>query len=225
MREGDGRMAARKASAKKKAPNGVAVKSVAGTVGTQKSAASSYKKRWTILLDIAADGVLANFGIESLKQLKNLACTAGSARDQAEVTVAAQFSVDAPAGQKTPRYILGPDTIGGSLSDCIADYLDVPRTMTEQQALIDFLQWAFRQKELDADYYALILWGHRPELLKQPPIRSGRFIASRKQSGGLIIVAVGSIIADRPPGGRRQSPASGSRKTQRADFPHWARQS
>jgi len=28
----------------------------------------------------------------------------------------------------------------------------------------------------------------------------------------------------RPPGGRRQSPASGSHRTQRADFPHWARQ-
>jgi hypothetical protein len=166
-------MAATKASAKKRAPNGVAAKSEASIGGTQKSAASSSRKRWTILLDIAADGGLANFGIESLKQLKNSASTAGSATDPAEVMVAAQFSVDAPAGQKIPRYIFGPDTVGGSLSDCIADYLEAPATMTEQQALIDFLQWAFQQKELDADYYALILWGHGPELLMQPPPAPG----------------------------------------------------
>lgn len=166
-------MAAKKASAKEKAPNEVAPKSAAGT-GRPQKAASLSKKRWTILLDIAADGVLANFGIESLKQLKNSASTAGGATDQAEVTVAAQFSVDAPAGQKVPRYIFGPDSTGESLSDCIADYLDAPRTMTEQQALIDFLQWAFGNDDLNkADYYALILWGHGPELLMQPPPAPG----------------------------------------------------
>jgi hypothetical protein len=37
-------------------------------------------------------------------------------------------------------------------------------------------------------------------------------------------IAVGTHIATRPPGGRRRSPASGSHRTQRADFPHWARQ-
>ena len=37
-------------------------------------------------------------------------------------------------------------------------------------------------------------------------------------------VAVGMRIAPHPPGGRRQSPTSGSHRTQRADFPHWARQ-
>jgi hypothetical protein len=166
-------MATKKAVAKKKVPNRVAAKSAASIGGAQKSAAPSLKKRWTILLDIAADGGLANFGIESLKQLKNSASTPGSATDSAEVMVAAQFSVDAPAGQKIPRYIFGPGTIGGSLSDCIADYLEAPETMTEQQALIDFLQWAFRQKELDADYYALILWGHGPELMMQPPPAPG----------------------------------------------------
>ena len=39
-----------------------------------------------------------------------------------------------------------------------------------------------------------------------------------------ITVAVGTLITERPPGGRRQSPASGSHRTQHADFPHWARQ-
>jgi hypothetical protein len=34
------------------------------------------------------------------------------------------------------------------------------------------------------------------------------------------LVAVGTIIADRTLGGRRQSSTSGSHRTQRADFPH-----
>jgi hypothetical protein len=166
-------MAGKKASAQKKLPNRVAVKPVAVTGVTQKSSPPSTKKRWTILLDIAADGVLANFGIESLKQLKDSAGTAVGKTDPTEVKVAAQFSVDAPAGQTIPRYIFEPGCSDGSVSDCIADYLIAPNTMTEQQALIDFLQWAFRQKKLKADYYALILWGHGPELLMQPPPAPG----------------------------------------------------
>jgi hypothetical protein len=38
-----------------------------------------------------------------------------------------------------------------------------------------------------------------------------------------ITVTVGTTIAGRPPGRRRQSPTSGSHRTQSADFPHWAR--
>jgi Clostripain family len=130
-------------------------------------------KRWTILMDIAADGVLANFGIESLKQLKDSAGTTVGDTDESEVIVAAQFSVDAPAGQKIPRYVFGPGAAKKSLSDCILDYLHAPKTMTEQEALIDFLRWAFREKTLHADYYGLILWGHGPELLMQPPPAPG----------------------------------------------------
>lgn len=166
-------MAAKKASARKRAPSESAADSVTKAAATKVSTTPSSKRRWTILLDIAADGLLANFAIESLKQLKGSTSLAGEPLDEAEVTVAAQFSVDAPAGQKIPRYIFGPGVSKGRLSDYIAGYLEAPRTMTEQQALIDFLQWAFEQKELDADYYALILWGHGPELLMQPPAGSG----------------------------------------------------
>jgi hypothetical protein len=35
---------------------------------------------------------------------------------------------------------------------------------------------------------------------------------------------VGTLIAERPLGGRRQSSPPGSHRTQRADFPHWALQ-
>lgn len=166
-------MATNKPGAKKKSTKRVVAKSASGTGSTRKSAPTSSKKRWTILLDIAADGLLANFGIESLKQLKNSATTMGADSDPAEVMVAAQFSIDAPAGQKIPRYIFGPGTTGSTLSDCIADYLLASDTMTEQQALVDFLRWAFQRDELIADYYALILWGHGPELLMQPPPAPG----------------------------------------------------
>jgi hypothetical protein len=188
---------------------------------------------WTILLDIAADGLLANFGVESLKQLKNstskigglagllhemlnqvtgpapvsnglperliveLASQIGSSQESAfqplvkaaqtslnklksaastetlgTVKVAAQFSVDAPAGQKIPRYIFGPDS-SGSLVDCIADNYEVPPRATDKDVLQNFLMWALhdpnRGPELKSDHYALILWGHGPDLLLQPP--------------------------------------------------------
>ena len=162
------------ADTKQNVPNGVGAIAAGNTPETRVSTVCPPKKRWTILLDIAADGVLANFGIETLKQLKNSASIKRNCKEETEVTVAAQFSVDAPAGQKIPRYVFGPKTTGGSLSDCIADYLDAPKSMTEEQALIDFLQWASRNEDLNkADYYAVILWGHGPELLMQPPPAHG----------------------------------------------------
>ena len=55
-----------------------------------------------------------------------------------------------------------------------------------------------------------------------------RFSSSGAEDEGvsspLVMVAVGTILSDRPLGGRRQSPTPGSHRTQRADFPHWARQ-
>jgi hypothetical protein len=50
---------------------------------------------------------------------------------------------------------------------------------------------------------------------------SDRFAKELHEAGK---VAIGTNLAVRPPGGRRQSPAPGSHRTQRADFPHWARQ-
>jgi Clostripain family len=166
-------MATKQISPRKKAPNGVTAKSAAATRATQKSAGSLPKERWTILLAIAADGQLANFAIESLKQLKNSVCQPVDSTDTAEVKVAAQFSIDAPAGQTIPRYIFEDCKKGDSLSNYIAGYLNAPDDMTERDALINFVRWAFQQQKLAADHYALILWGHGPELLMQPPPAPG----------------------------------------------------
>jgi len=129
---------------------------------------------WTIIIYIAADSNLANFAIESLKQLN------ATANDQ--VKVAVQFAVDAPGGQKIPRYIFDgcpdqkpcPDR---PISASLDSFLDAPKNMTEQEALTSLLHWVFYEKkrhnkDTTAKYYALILWGHGPELLFEPP--SGR---------------------------------------------------
>jgi hypothetical protein len=122
--------------------------------------------RWTIMLYIAADGNIANFAVESLKQLNASISIPGGVDDPAKVVVAAQFAIDAPGGQQIPRYIFN-ECSGGSLRNSFAGYLPAPDNMTEQQALISFLQWSYAKCE--ADRYALILWGHGPELLMQPP--------------------------------------------------------
>lgn len=125
--------------------------------------------RWMIMLYIAADGNLANFAIESLKQINNsMAIPCGEA-DEATVLVAAQFAIDAPGGQQIPRYIFDQNS-RGSINNSLKEYLNAPNNMTEQEALISFIKWVYAQPpEYQADRYALILWGHGPELLLQPP--------------------------------------------------------
>jgi hypothetical protein len=124
------------------------------------------KPLWTIMLYIAADGTLANFAVESLKQINDSMSQADS---QPSVVVAAQFAVDAPAGQQIPRYIFDKNS-SGSIKDSLKGYLNAPNNMTEQEALISFIKWVYRRPECkDATNFALILWGHGPELLMQPP--------------------------------------------------------
>ncbi len=129
--------------------------------------------RWTIMLYIAADGTLANFAIESLKQLNNSIGAPGLPGDEATVVVAAQFGIDAPGGQQIPRYIFN-ECSAGSLANSLAGYLNAPANMTEQQALISFLEWVYGNDKCKADKYGLILWGHGPELLLQPPLSHSR---------------------------------------------------
>lgn len=139
-------------------------------------------KTWTIIIDMAADSALANFAVESLKQL--------NATANKKVQMAVQFSVDAPGGQKIPRYIFDgscPDDKKPSgkkrregqyreapISASLDSFLDAPKNMTQLEALASLLHWVFYEKKnngknTNADYYALILWGHGPEMLFQPP--------------------------------------------------------
>lgn len=118
------------------------------------------------MLYIAADSTLANFAVESLKQLNSSASAAEPTGD-ASVVVAAQFSVDAPGGQTVPRYIFRPSN--GAPSSRLKSISGTSPKLeeTEQEALESFLEWAYENSQ--SDHYALILWSHGPQLFLQPP--------------------------------------------------------
>ncbi len=122
------------------------------------------KKTWLVMLYISADSTLANFAIESLKQLKPKT----QKGIPSDVIVAAQFAIGPPAGQQIPRYVFdkseGPDA---SIVQYRKGILDAPCNMTEQEALADFVDWAYSCLR-PAEYHILILWGHGPELLLLP---------------------------------------------------------
>jgi hypothetical protein len=110
---------------------------------------------WTIMMYIAADDVLANFAVESLKQLKRAVASN-------RVVVAAQFDAD---GQRNiPRLIFdGTGDKNGPLQDNVKDEIPRDTNMADPQSLTDFIDWAYAQ--CPANHYALVLWGHGPELL------------------------------------------------------------
>src|SRR5947209_8066072 len=117
---------------------------------------------WTIMVYISADDVLANFAVESLRRLKNKA--------NERVVVAAQFGFDAGNGsQEFRRYIFNHETeIAQALAhNLVARTNDIPKNLTTTGILTNFVDFAFKQCK--AEHYALILWGHGPELLFQLP--------------------------------------------------------
>ena len=126
------------------------------------------KTSWTIMLYIAADGILANFAVESLRQLSRSASTGRGKDDQASVVVAAQFSIDAPGGQSIKRYIFD-ESSDGNLRNGIQEPLNAPPDMSEKDALKSFLNWVYTNEKCQNEHYALILWSHGPELFLQPP--------------------------------------------------------
>ena len=72
------------------------------------------------------------------------------------------------------------------------------------------------------DVQLAFCWACAPPLLRA---RRGRPRADRQRGARThcsVAFAVGTLISERPPGHRRRSPASGSHRTWRADFPHHA---
>jgi hypothetical protein len=139
------------------------------------------KTSWTIMLYIAADGNIANFGVESLKQLNRSVGLPPGPDDEATVVVAAQFAIGAPAGQQVPRYIFTPENGGGTVQNCFSKFLYASDDMTDQESLTSFLKWVYAQPECKTEKYALILWGHGPELLMQPPPMPTSGVANSQQ--------------------------------------------
>lgn len=157
------------------------------------AAALDTKTSWTIMLYIAADDTLANFAVESLKQLNKSMSTPSNDKDEASVIVAAQFgfpfnaakatiaNAETSGNQRKRRYIFKK----GKARSLAAHEVHSPPALahlsqksnlsdkaivSEKEALKDFLTSVYTNAECNkSDHYALILWGHGPELLLQPP--------------------------------------------------------
>ena len=111
---------------------------------------------WTIMVYISADDVLANFAVESLKQLKR---AAGDG-----IAVAAQF--DANNTRYVRRLALrGTGRKDSSLENKTTKVKSIrrPVNMTAPRTLTKFVDWA--RMHYKAKHYCLILWGHGYELL------------------------------------------------------------
>src|ERR1035437_307439 len=118
---------------------------------TESSVGSATKTSWTIMLYIAADDTLANFAVESLKQLNKSARVPADPTDEANVVVAAQFSIDAPGGQSIPRYIFN-ESSGENLGSSLQEPLNAPPDISEQQALMSFLEWVYNNEKCKSDH-------------------------------------------------------------------------
>jgi len=148
-------------------------------MGTPRSLEDGYaytdlvkKPSWTIMVYLAADSGLANFAVESLKQLSRSASEPVGDNDKADVVVVAQFSIDAPGGQEIKRYVFD-GSIKKGLKGYEKDPLDERNNplLSEREALEKFLNWVYEGRDSKkTDYYALILWSHGPELFLQPPL-------------------------------------------------------
>src|SRR2546423_3603487 len=99
---------------------------------------SQAQAEWTIMVYIAADDILANFAIESLKQLKQAA--------NKEVIVAAQLDVDgAFARQKIPRYVFdGRVPAEATIDKCIVKTLDARTNMIDPITLTAFIDEVYK---------------------------------------------------------------------------------
>jgi hypothetical protein len=109
---------------------------------------------WTLMVYISADDILANFAVESLKQLKR------AAGDGIEVV--AQF--DANVKGSVLRYAFGDfGRTGSSIQENRIEILPGPVDMTAPATLAQFIDDT--TGTYPAEHYGLVLWGHGSELL------------------------------------------------------------
>jgi hypothetical protein len=123
-------------------------------------------KKWTLMVYISADDVLANFAVESLKELKRAASE--------DIQVFAEFDPNVP-GKEARLYLFKGDVhSGGTKNDSektdasiesneLETTLGCDVDMNDPKHLTKFIKMATTQCR--ADHYGLVLWGHGPELL------------------------------------------------------------
>ncbi|HEX7286058.1 MAG TPA: clostripain-related cysteine peptidase [Candidatus Angelobacter sp.] len=165
-----------------------------------------HKATWTVMMYIAANDMLANFAVQSLRQLKRAA--------NQDVTVAAQFGANARTN--IPRYIFdgkAPDrdevlsafkksglNPGRSRSPILEEALisvnkedEIARgtNLADPSMLRAFIDWAY--KECWAEHYCLIVWGEGGELLLDDYVVPG---APAKRRNFLTPADLGKALAD-----------------------------
>lgn len=117
---------------------------------------------WMIMMYIAADDMLANFAVESLKQLKRAVSANNAISTNGSVVVVAQF--DADGRRNIPRFVFESSSdADGSLKKNGRDTIPRDSDMADPTVLRAFIDWAYSQHP--AKHYSLVLWGHGPELL------------------------------------------------------------
>lgn len=138
---------------------------------SQNANTTAQNSNWTIMVYISADNVLANFAIESLKQLKR-AAGGGESQDPngpptPRIVVAAQL--DASGNHPVRRYAFDGSGDKNSLLEenkiDIEDPQPSPTGIADPKNLTDFIKWASTKSTSSNDRRCLILWGHGYELL------------------------------------------------------------
>ena len=103
-------------------------------------------KKWTILVYMAGDNNLEEFGYGDLAEMKK----AGSTND---VNIVVQFDC-AGSATETRRYYV---TKGGKLDKDVVEKMGETNT-GDPQVLLDFIKWT--GKNYPAKHYLLVLWNH-----------------------------------------------------------------
>lgn len=106
------------------------------------------KKPWTIMVYIAADNNLANFGVDSLKQMKTFGGDA--------VNIVAEF--DPGPLQQTKRYVF--DGLTSTFSSIRNNQVGVGPAVNPGDAdnVESFMDWSYAN--FPAEHYYLGVWGH-----------------------------------------------------------------
>ena len=106
------------------------------------------KKPWTVMVYLAADNNLSNFGVDSLRQMK--------AVTNRSINVIAEF--DTGPMNPNKRYAFdGDETPFGPLDENLMEPLQ-PKDPTDHSNLAAFIKWG--ASEYPADHYFVIIWGH-----------------------------------------------------------------
>lgn len=105
------------------------------------------KKSWTVMVYLAADNNLADFGVNSLRQMK---AAAGP-----RINVVAEF--DMGPMSKNKRYFFDGNEPFGPIKDNEIERSG-PVSAADPQNLATFIEWA--AKNFPADHYFVVIWGH-----------------------------------------------------------------